>query len=199
LADLRFFLPAPGARFQTSCPPLSVSIEDLKAWQALDIASTHCDDSLDLAELELPPQTKLDSTCVFREIGPLRRELPSGSVFVMMGFPRARTRGLSENVAAVYSSVERPVLVEPDLPLDGYDPSEHMLVTFPSASDYEPDGFSGSGLWGNADKHDGVWSPAPVLVGTVLEYYRGRQLIKALKVDAMERFFEEAFKRRRSV
>jgi hypothetical protein len=102
---------------------------------------------------------------------------------------------LSENVAAIYSSVERPVLVVPDLVRDGYDRSTHLLVTFPSAAEYEPHGYSGAGLWGNADKKEGVWSPAPVFVGMVLEYYPDRQLIKALKVDAMGRFFEASFAR----
>jgi hypothetical protein len=42
LTDLRFFLPLPGARFQTSEPPSRPSVEDFKAWQALNIDSAFC-------------------------------------------------------------------------------------------------------------------------------------------------------------
>jgi hypothetical protein len=131
VADLRFFLPLPVRGFRQAYPPPSVSVEEYKAWQAVDVGSAYCDDGLDLVVLEFSRHAKLDSSCVFREIGPLRRKLPSGSVFAMVGFPKATTRGLSEHVAAIYSSVERPVLVVPDLTLTGYDPSVHMFVTSP--------------------------------------------------------------------
>jgi hypothetical protein len=115
-------------------------------------------------------------------------EIASGASLITIGMPFAGRVKLSSGKTVFYPHTDH-VRHEPDLNPEGlpqsYRPEDHIIYRYNNERDgISPKGYSGAPVWANNKdpESEGIWSAQPMIVGIALEYYKKRELIRAVRI-----------------
>jgi hypothetical protein len=183
--ELRFIMPSP-IQIQERSPGEKPCLRptEIVPREPLHVKACRIDVKLDMAAIELSDIYLGFQNLSFREIVPAPPVPNTGDYLVMMGFPSEQKQAYGENYM-VTRFVEYPMVVERGSRLlQDFDPATQFLLDYPASEDYDPAGFSGSGLWLRKEE-SGLWQPNPRMAGMFLGYYRGSKLLYAVSARAI--------------
>jgi hypothetical protein len=110
--------------------------------------------------------------------------ITDGATLITVGMPSANAIKLPKN-SKVFNSYTFWSSYKADATLPShyrFEAEDQFLYSYSPGATMHPGGFSGAPVWANADLTGPIWSPAPVMVGLVLEYFKDFHLIKASKM-----------------
>jgi hypothetical protein len=143
----------------------------------------------DLIAVRLEPdEVVADQVCPFElRDGAYSGDIKVGASLITVGMPFAGRIKLRSG-PTVFSPHFDHVRYDPDISPAGlphlYRAEDHILYHYSNEQDgISPSGYSGAPVWANNGPDvEGVWSVQPAIVGIALEYYKRRQLIRAVRI-----------------
>lgn len=155
--------------------------------EPLVVKSCRTDRKLDVAVLELSTIYFDFQNLTFTDLLPVPKIPPEGTDTVMVGFPSQQARPIGANYMVIQFA-EFPRVASPgNHRFANFDPITQFLLDYPASEEYDPAGFSGSGLWARKES-EGLWQPNARLVGMMLGYYSRLKLIYAVSAQAIASF-----------
>lgn len=138
----------------------------------------------DLAAVVLPPQGAPACETSFYTLDQNHLTPKEGCPVLFLGYAVSCATKIGTNYAArLYAASGELCGVPNDT---GYDPLAHLTIEYPWASEFDPKGLSGSGLWYSDGSSSAlVWSPSLRLAGLLTHYFDDRQILRGHRVETV--------------
>lgn len=193
--DLRFF-------FATAKPPKKVdrdvilgisglSSSKMHPFAAVKILGIHADTELDLAAVEILPESIPKGAPVCAELVNGGATPPNETAIVAQGFPVDIRRVTHLNAGVVFPRIEWTNITETQRSLAKLDPALHFAAVYPTPEAdpaSRPLGLSGAAFWYRRSKTPVVWHPNLDLAGVILSWFESSKLLKAARRETVEAF-----------
>lgn len=194
--ELQFLLPTEGIRIRQYGEPVDLRLGEIIKREPLSLRAIRHDSVLDVAILVLAESATVPDHWTFRKLRKLAAAVPIGAHAMMMGYPAQRAVPYVDGNLIGIRNFDYPEVMDiGSYRLNDFDPNLHYLVDFPSAAEFHPGGYSGSGIWFKEASSelgtDGLWFSDPRYAGMVLSYYERVQLLKILHVNAILDFLQK--------